>query len=154
VPGVELEVYSHTSCGINGEDCLLRYLYGRKSRVAGTIGSYAPRQMNYDHQAILTAAKLLGENTMSKTKFLLVLSDGTPNGHEYGGKPAIRAARDAAQAVRRRGIAVLGIAIADMNSEEIFGKEHVVKFASLEALVPGLRALVTRIIRRAGQGVA
>jgi hypothetical protein len=49
---------------------------------------------------------------------------------------------------------VLGIAIADMSSEEIFGKDQVVKFASLEALVPGLRALVTRIIRRAVRGVS
>jgi hypothetical protein len=152
-PAIELEVYAHSSCGEESADCLVRYLFGRKNHDAGTIGSYVARHMNYDHQALLTAARLFQENTTSNTRILLVLSDGMPEGTDYGGAPAVRATQDAVQAVRRRGIDVLSVAIADMRNEEIYGKEHVVKFTSLEAIVPGVRAVVTKIMRRLGPGV-
>jgi hypothetical protein len=49
--------------------------------------------------------------------------------------------------VRRRGVKVLNIAIADYQSEAIFGKDHVVKFTDLGKLVENMRRLILRLVR-------
>ena len=68
IRGIELEVYAHTSCTDREQDCLVRYLYGRKNPVPAAIGSYSPKSSNYDHQAILTAARLFEENTVQSAQ--------------------------------------------------------------------------------------
>jgi hypothetical protein len=152
VPGIELEVYSHTSSGPSNRDCLVRCLYGRKNPVPTVIGSYRPRQMNYDHQAIRTVAQLFEQNTTCAHRIMLVLSDGDPAGEDYESEAAIRATRQAVEAVRRRGIRVVNIAIDDYQSAAIFGKQNVVKFTELDRLASDMQKLVTQIVRRATEG--
>jgi hypothetical protein len=152
VPGIELEVYSHSSCGQSDRDCLVRCLYGRENLSPAAIGSYSPKRENYDHQAILTAAKLFVRNTTNLNRIMLVLSDGAPAGKDYEGESAVRMTRQAVEAVRRRGIRVLNVAICDYHSETIFGR-HVVKYTDLDRLVSDMRTLITRIIRQATESV-
>jgi hypothetical protein len=152
-PGIELEVYSHTSCGKSDRDCLVRYLYGKENPTPAAIGSYSPKANNYDHQAILTAARLFERNTTQRNRIMLVLSDGLPLGQDYRGEPAVRATRQAAEVVRRRGIRVINIAIDDYESEAIFGRPNVVKFTDLNRLIADMRGLVTRIVRRATESL-
>lgn len=147
--GVDVEVYSHTSCGHSEQDCLIRYLYGRKNRSPTAIATYKPKRNNYDHQAILTAARLFQENTDFRRRLMLVVSDGYPSGVNYEGDAAIRATRESVDLVRRQGIQVINIAIADFHSEAIFGSANVVKFSDLSRLAGGLRALLVRMLRTA-----
>ena len=149
MPGVELEVYSHTSCSDLDRDCLVRYLYGRRNPSPVTIGSYSPKGANYDHQAIKTGARLFRENTNIRCRLMLVLSDGYPSGLNYEGEPAIRATRESVETVRRQGIQIINIAVADFHSEEIYGSSYVVKFVDLSRLVSDLRNLMVRVVRGA-----
>ena len=149
LPGIELEVYSHTSCNELNRDCLVRYLFGRKNPFPAAIGSYGPKEWNYDHQAIRTAARLFKQNTTSPRRLMLVLSDGNPAGPEYEGDPAIRATRESVETARRQGIQVMNIAVDNFRSEEIFGKSNVLKFVDLSRLVDDLRKLLIRVVRGA-----
>jgi nitric oxide reductase activation protein len=124
----------------------VRYLYGAKNRDRYSLGQYGDGNNNYDHQAILTAAKLFEENTRQTNRCMIVLSDGAPNGFLYEGQDAIRGTRDVVKEVRRRGIKVLNVAIADHKSEAIFGKEHVLKFTDLRELVLNMRRLILRLV--------
>ena len=148
IPGIELEVYAHTSHGEENRDCLVRYLFGRHNRDATTIGSFSAGGENYDHQAIATAAKLFRQNTTHANRWLIVLSDGLPSGQGYSGKPAIDATRDVVQSVRRQGIRVLNVAIEDFASEKIFGKDFVLKFTDHNSLVNRMRQLMTTMLRQ------
>lgn len=150
VPAVELEIYSHDSCGSRQEDLYIRYLYGRRQPDIRGIGNYTRGSENYDHMAILTAADLFVKNTTNKRRLMLVISDGVPCGHLYGGVSAIRQTREAVTKVRRRGIAVAQIAIENLGdaSALMFGKDYVV-FDSLDRLVPDIGRLVSRIVREA-----
>ena len=147
IGGIELEVYAHTSCKDQEQDCLVRYLFGRKNPVPAAIGSYSPKSSNYDHQAILTAARLFEENTVSPRRLMLVVSDGFPSGTGYEGEPAIAATRESVAKVRRRGMGILNIAVDDFRSEDIFGGSNVVKFVDLGRMVSDLRNLMVRIVR-------
>jgi hypothetical protein len=150
IPGLELEVYSHTTCGADHQDCLIKHLFGRRNKELRTIGSYGAGEMgfNYDHQAIRTVAKRFRADTTHRNRWMLVVSDGQPNGKGYKGQPAIKATRDAVEQIRKRGIKVLNVAIADYQSEAIFGKDHVVKFTDLGKLVENMRRLIIRLVRR------
>lgn len=113
------------------------------------IGGYSPKSSNYDHQAILTAARLFEENTVSPRRLMLVVSDGFPSGVGYEGEPAIAATRESVAKVRRRGMGILNIAVDDFRSEDIFGRSNVLKFVDLRRMVSDLRNLMVRI---AGSG--
>jgi nitric oxide reductase activation protein len=80
---------------------------------------------------------------------MLVVSDGLPNGKGYTGAPAIKATKQAVQEVKRQGIKILNIAIADYKSEAIFGKANVLKFTNLPNLVENMRRLIVRLVRSA-----
>jgi hypothetical protein len=145
IPGVALEIYSHTSCGRHGADCLVRYLFGKSNPHPASIGAYGDGAVNYDHQAILTAARMFEANTNHGNRIMLVVSDGHPNGWNYGGSRAIRATREAVDSVRQRGIRLLAIAIEDYDSESIYGPRHVVHCSQLGQLVGDMRKLITNV---------
>jgi nitric oxide reductase activation protein len=147
VPGVELEIYAHRSGGNAHRDCLFQYLYGKRNPLPVTLGGYDACGVNYDHQAILTATDLLVANTKNPRRMLIVVGDGAPNGKGYSGEPAVRATREAVEAVRRRGIRVINVAIEDYASEAIFGSAHVLKFTDIGRLVADMRVLLTRLLR-------
>lgn len=152
VPGIELEIYAHTSCGPADRDCLVRCLYGKRNQDRLAIGCYGLGSQNYDHQALQTVARLFEEATHNEERVLLVVSDGAPVGHDYGGEPAIQATREAVNAIRQRGMTVLNVALEDYQSEEIFGARHVVKLENLADLVKNMRGLVTGIVKQVTQG--
>jgi hypothetical protein len=149
VPGIELEVYAHSSCGDDDRDCLVRYLYGMRNQDQFCMGCYGPARENYDHQAISTAGKLFLANTKEANRSMIVLSDGAPAGRAYGGSQAIQATKEAVGQIRRQGIKVLNVAISDYKSEAIFGKDNVLKFTDLSNLVENMRRLIVRLVRRA-----
>lgn len=147
VPNIELEVYTHSSCGSEERDCLVRYCFGRRNRDLACIGD-AVEGLNYDHQAIRTAGELFRSNTSSKRpRWMIVVSDGSPNGIDYGGEPAIKATRDAVIQLRKSGIRVLNVAIEDYASEQIFGDSWVLKFTDMEEFVPQMARLVKTLLR-------
>ena len=106
--------------------------------------------MNYDHQAIRTAAArpVRAEHAGPPS------GDARPQRRPAERDGLRREAGDprthqAVEAVRRHGIQVESIAIADYRSEAIFGRRHVVKFTDLGSLAGNMRVLLTRIVRRA-----
>ncbi len=147
IDDVELEVYSHCSDGETNRNCLLRYLYGRDNRRIDAIGTWAPGIMNYDHEAVTVAAQLLRQNTSHENRWLIVVSDGSPEGEGYQGEAAIEATRRAVRSVRLDGIRVLCVAIADYCADEIFGEPFVLKFTDVERFAHQMRALVMQIVR-------
>ncbi|MFN9717879.1 MAG: hypothetical protein ACK58L_04240 [Planctomycetota bacterium] len=149
LPNTMVEVFSHTSSGRRNEHCLVRRLYGRTQKRAEAIGTYpANASENYDHQAILTTAELLGQTGPTRAiRILIVLSDGLPSGFEYSGEKAIDATRDVVINLRRRGMKVLNVAIADYCAEQIFGAENTLKLTTLPELVNQFRRVLTRLLR-------
>jgi len=147
IDNVELEVYSHCSDGETNRNCLLRYLYGRDNRRIDAIGTWAPGTMNYDHEAVAVAAQLLRQNTSHENRWLIVVSDGSPEGEDYKGEAAVEATRRAVRSVRLNGIRVLCVAIADYCADEIFGEQFVLKFTDVERFAHQMRALVMQIVR-------
>jgi hypothetical protein len=149
LPDIQLEVYSHTSCGEEDWNCRIRHLYGRSQRQPQAIATYPELpSANYDHQALLTVADMLRKSTsQAEYRCLLVVSDGLPNGRHYGGAPAVNATREAVDTVRMSGIQVVGIAIQSFAAAEIYGTDHTLQFTSLADLTHEFRRLLTRTIR-------
>lgn len=151
IPQIELEVYSHTTSDEDDRNCLIRQLAGKRMRDHRAIGDYAADHMggNYDHQAILTVAKLFRQATRFPKRWLLVVSDGQPSGTGYGGEPAVIATRDAVRAVRRQGMCVMNVAVEAYGSEEIYGDSWVLRFTDMPRLVDQFRRLLVRLARGA-----
>mgnify|MGYP003108771677 CR=1 FL=1 len=147
VPGVELEVYSYTSCGSSSEDNHMKYLYGRNNPDVRSIGAYNPGNMNYDHQAIKTAADLFKKNTENDNRLMIVMSDGQPHGSNYGGKEAEELTKKTAMEVEKRGIEILHIAIDDFDNKCMF--KNSLQFTDIPELINSMRRLMTKIIKRA-----
>ena len=79
---------------------------------------------------------------------MLVVSDGLPGGVNYGGDPAIQATREAVESVRRQGIDVRGVALADYGHDRIYGTRNLVHFTDLSTFVADMRKLVTALVRQ------
>jgi nitric oxide reductase activation protein len=90
-------------------------------------------------------------NITAASRIMLVVSDGFSNGVNYRGPAAVQATRKAVDEVRRSGIRVLNIAVADQTSESIFGLPFVLKFTESHRLVTDIHKLVTRLIRGASR---
>jgi hypothetical protein len=146
VPGVELEVYSYGSCGPDERDCLVKYLYGKQNPELASVGGYEGSFQNYDHIAIRTAGDLFVQNTRNDNRLMIVLSDGAPAGHCYGGAGARRATRDEVQRNKKRGIQTVQVAIQNFRSEDMF--EHVVRFTDFATLIAKMRGLLTKVVKR------
>ncbi len=147
IPRAEVEVYSHSSTGPRKRDCLVRCLFGHQAPDPHTVGGYRGHGENYDHQAILTIGKLFQRQTTGPQRWMIVLSDGSPYGTDYGGPSAIQATKAAVDKLRREGLKVVNIAIADFQSEAMFGEDWVIKLNDLRTLVPELRKLLVRLLR-------
>jgi hypothetical protein len=149
VPGIELEVFSHTSSEGNECNCSIRYLFGKGNPNREAIGCYGISEMgaNYDSAAILTVGKIFRQTTSHRNRWLIVLSDGLPFGRGYQGKSAIKASAEAVAKVRSQGIQVINVAIEDFNSEAIYGKPYVLKYTDLNELVMNIRKFLVRLFR-------
>ena len=149
VPGIELEIYSYSSFGYNSEGSLLKYLYGKQNPNPQSIAAYGDGGENYDHKAIETSVKLFKENTANKNRLMIMVSDGTPAGVEYGGSSAIRATKRAANEAERKGVPIIHVAIEAYKAEEMF--KHSLKFTDLSNLTNQMRRLVTKIITKVSE---
>ena len=154
LPGIRMEVFSHTSTGPRNRDCLLRRLYRSGQSDVHAVATYG-RDMheNYDHQAILTAAAMLkAAASADAQRLLIVLSDGMPHGAQYAGKQAMDATREAAELVRRTGTQLLAIAIADYAAESIYDARYTLKYTQLQEFPQKFRSLLMRLLRRSAIG--
>ena len=147
VPMVELEVYSYSSCGEYDKHNLVKYLYGKNNKNPSSVGNYSNGYQNYDHVALKTAGDLFKANTTNKNRLMLVLSDGSPYGHEYGGEWAVRKTKESVDNLERQGINVIQIAIDSFDSESMF--KNVIRFLDLPDLINQMRRLITRVVRSA-----
>jgi hypothetical protein len=147
LPGVELEVYSHASCGDSDMDCQVKYLYGKNNPKLQAIAGFESGAQNYDHMALKTAGDLFIANTQNTSRLMIVLSDGSPCGYMYGGAVANRQTRQAVQNLEKRGVKVMGVAIHDYNASAIYGK-NTLKFLDLSDLINRMRRLVVQVIKQ------
>jgi len=146
--GIELEIYSYNSCGEDHKDSLLSYLYGKRNPNMASLGAYRQGDgyMNYDNMAIDTAADLFVKNTVNTNRVMLMMSDGCPNGHYYGGPTADNLTAKAAKNVEKKGISFLHIAI-DEYDNSMFPKS--IKFLDMNDLINRMRILITQIVKKA-----
>jgi nitric oxide reductase activation protein len=150
VPGVELEVYSFTSCG--SRDTLFKYLYGGNNPKLEGLANYGSGSQNYDYQAIQVAAEQFKKYTTNENRLMIVLSDGAPCGH-FRGLTAFEATKMSVDTVRRQGIKVLQVAIEDyQGSSSIYGNKWVIKFTDIPQLVNEMRKMIVRVVRDATEG--
>jgi hypothetical protein len=147
VEGVELEVYSYSSCGADDADNLVKYLYGKNNPNTASIGGFHSGCQNYDHIALKTAGDLFIKNTTNDNRMMIVLSDGEPAGNNYGGRRARDLTKKSVDDLEKRGIQVLQVAIESFDSESMF--KNVVRFLDLGDLINKMRQLVTRVIKQA-----
>ena len=108
------------------------------------LASISPRNCNRDGLAILTVGNLLSQRP-EDTKLLIVISDGTPNDHGYGGKEARDDISQIVKKLRRSGVQVFGAAIDEDRDviEEIYGKG----FLSIENL-SALPRTMARLVKQ------
>ncbi|MFM7164610.1 MAG: vWA domain-containing protein [Planctomycetaceae bacterium] len=149
LPGIQTEVFSHTSTGNNNQNCLVRRLYGHaQPNIHGLLNYGNDMRENYDHQALLTAADLLKKSApQNASRLLIVISDGMPYGYNYEGKKAVAAAHDAACSIRKSGTQLLAIAIEDFAAEQIYKPQFTLKWTKLADFPTLFRALLTQLLR-------
>ena len=150
VKNILLEVYSHTSCGENHKDCLVKYLHGPSNPKLESIGGYAPGYQNYDHRAIEVVVDRMMKSKVSSDldfqKVLIVLSDGSPCGTGYGGNEANRQTKKAVQDAKRKGIVVIQVAIGGYGgSKNMY--DHVIEFTDMQSLTSDMRRLIQKIVK-------
>jgi len=148
VPGVELEVYSYSSCGASHQDNQVKYLYGKCNPDAASIANYTEDGMeNYDHLAIKTAVNLFKTNTVNKHRMMIVISDGQPWGNNYGGDDANEATKKEALAAEKAGVKIFHIAIENFKNDKMF--KHSIKFTDIPELMNQMRRMITRLVTEA-----
>ena len=149
VPGIELEIYSFTTCGDADTDTLFKYLYGKNNKKKESIANYGEGGGNYDYQAIQCAVEQLEKWTTQESKLLIVVSDGLPCGVGMCGTKARELVKKQVDATRKKGIDVLQIAIDDFDgSEGMYGQNHVIHFTQMPELINNMRKFVTRTVKK------
>jgi len=148
LPGVELEVYSHASCGENHKDCLIKCLYGKANPNLASIGGYSHGYQNYDSMAIAEVGKRFADSIDNENRLMIVLSDGQPAGYRYGGTSARRATRDAVRMVRKKyGIECVQVAIGGYSGcKDMF--DHVIAWSDFGKLLGNMRGLLMKVVRK------
>lgn len=123
IPNTSLNVASfstHYSSAkqVSGSDSYIKHLYsGEKVKPAEMykkFGRFCGGGSNYDHVAVKYGTKIL--ESKRGFRVLVMLNDGAPAGHSYGGESAEQAVRDAVVAAERQGIVVIQVAIEEFES--------------------------------------
>lgn len=129
--GVHVKVFGHTGDYPRGSIASLFRIWepGDNHNRIGWI-TEGPHSNNYDGYAIdWSAEQLLRDSQPNEQKLLIVLSDGYPSAHGYGGERAYSHMRRVIEYYRKRGIRILQIAIDpsldEQRQEAMFGKEYV-----------------------------
>jgi hypothetical protein len=125
---VLFSAYAHTAdCGTGGLQIAELYAKGTKFDVNKLLALQA-KSNNADGFAISFAASKFEKN--SKSKMLIVISDGQPAASRYGGSAANHHTRKVVQECKQRGIKVLSLAVKDYYQEEIYDKEDIIEYHS------------------------
>lgn len=106
---------------------------------------------NADGHAIAHVARWIADNATQPEKVLVVLSDGLPNAHGYGGTPAQQHVRQVCRWAQSHGVQVVQLAIdpsgirpADQSA--MFGEGNWMPFTSYAALPRQITALLSRYL--------
>ena len=112
MPNVTTKVFGHTA-NLTGRDCQVYRLWepGDSMTRLGLIKTL-PHMNNYDGFAIASVAKeLMERGDENEQRVLIVLADGYPSGHGYGGSDAYQHVRNVDTWARKGGVEVIQIAI-------------------------------------------
>jgi len=145
--GVTTRVWGHTGdLGSSGSDIYRLWEPGDPLTRLGLIDDLDHAD-NYDSHAIGYCVSQMVD-APEPQKVLVVLSDGLPSGHGYGGPAAAHHVRQVTDWARRNGVNVLQIAI-DRNLHiedqvEMFGSENVIPYMSDAALPKQLTKVMLR----------
>lgn len=148
IEGIALSIYGHTA----EEECegvTLREYYSPRQKNMAACMEMNARTQNHDSFAMLHAANLFNKDFHSyDRKILFVISDGLPEGNDYGGVSARRHMNKVSQDCLKNGIEVYGIgvdnAFTNENGKSMYGDN---KFVILNDVSSSLGVMV-RFIRQ------
>ena len=140
------EIFSHST----EEDrrCVLYYHGTACNASAASIGSYRPRDCNFDYQAIAAVTATLREPARQATSaYLISVSDGLPCTPDNQAGTGVEATRDAVVAARRQGWKVVSIGFGDAYCEQIYGKDWSIRIDDEDQLPHNFANLLIRLLR-------
>jgi hypothetical protein len=148
IEGIALSIYGHTA----EEECTgvtLREYYSPRQKNMAACMEMDARTQNHDSFAMLHTANLFNKDFYGyDRKILFVISDGLPEGSDYGGVSARRHMNKVSQECLKNGIEVYGIgvdnAFTNENGKSMYGEN---KFVVLEDVSSSLGVMV-RFIRQ------
>jgi len=146
--GMTVSIYGHTAeCECDGVT-LREYYSPRQPRMEACM-EMAAREQNHDSFAILHAANLFNKDFSEyDRKIVFVISDGLPEGNDYGGPSARKHMLKVSEDCLKKGIEVYGIGIDNAfsaeNGKSMYGDN---KFVILKDVDSSLGVMV-RFIRQ------
>lgn len=113
IPRVDLFVYSHTTFGDNEKDCIIQKLVHPVDNKTGGLNGYTAknRGCNYDSVALKVCGEDFLKSSLYENKTLLMISDGLPNGYQYGGDPACQLVKNEVKSLTKKGLNVMQLGI-------------------------------------------
>jgi hypothetical protein len=121
-PYINLYVYGHTANQRTSAPVTMYRYYDpleRNCTNLNTMFSVKARSNNADGYAIAHMGDILAKGK-SKTKVLVVASDGYPNAYNYDGDPAISHTADMVRRLEMSGVYVVQIAVENFSSSKMF----------------------------------
>jgi len=103
-PNMEIFVYSHGSAPGSDYDCMYKELYSPENPDIKGIFNYTGSVQNYDHIAIKRIGEEFLQRATCERKMFLVLSDGAPEGEDYGGEGAKRLTGAEVKRLEKKGV--------------------------------------------------
>ena len=149
--GVQTVIWGHTGDGERGGGADIYRLWenGDPMSRLGLI-SDLPHGNNYDGYAIGYCADQMRREEQPQ-KVLLILSDGYPSGHGYGGREAERHVRQTVEWARTQGVDVIQIAIDDAmrttDQEHLYGPGNWFPYVSERQLPRDLTKILGRFVK-------
>lgn len=150
IPNVDMFAYSHTTTGDYNKDCIIKKLINPKIKGCDSMSGYSTDRAgcNYDSKAIEVVGKEFRKDSLYEKKFMIVLSDGQPNGHQYGGQPAMEDVRKNVKALEKKGVTMIQIGIGDSVPDTMF--KNFIKFDE-KTLVKDLTKMIKKLILKASK---
>jgi hypothetical protein len=148
--GVETRVWGHTG-DLDEASASEIYRIWEQGDPLSRLGLIAvlPHSDNYDGVAIADCVKQIMEMEQPQ-KILVVLSDGLPAGHGYGGGPAANHVRSVVRWAANRGVSVLQLAIdphlVPSDQSALFGEGNWLPFKDTASLPRQLASVMGRLI--------
>jgi hypothetical protein len=144
-------VYGHSGQERNDTDCIMIPYITPKTDVSYRLATAQARRQNFDGLALKYTAERMMEVPVNGKRFMLVISDGQPAAHGYGGWEAINHTAKCIKEARKKGIKVFGIGVQNAFSSDIgdkmYGKGNYVVLAdtssSIRVMISKLKQFLT-----------